>query len=494
MTESAEFDFDLFVIGGGSGGLACAKQAGALGVKVGLADFVTPSPQGTTYGLGGTCVNVGCIPKKLLHIAAHRAEIMHEAGEYGFDGVKAEHVQTNWGGLLTAINMHIRKLNWNYKTELRGSNVKYYNSFATFEDKHTLKLTKKSGESETVTARYILIATGGRPSLGGYPGAEECCISSDDIFWRQTPPGKTLVVGASYIALECAGFLVGLGYDTTVMVRSILLRGFDQDIADRIGSSMERRGCKFVRDMVPNRFEKTSDGKTRVFYHNMDGKEEVFGDYDSVLLAVGRQGTASKLDLEKAGVEFKKSNGKIIVAADDDKTNVENIFAIGDVVEGRLELTPPAIFAGKLLAERLFAYGVQKMDYTNIATTVFTPVEYGCVGLSEEAAKAQYPYCTVYHRVFQPLDDTLLHNKPNDECYMKVICEPMEARVVGIHYYGPNAGEVIQGFAVAMRAGCKKSDLDNTVGIHPTNAEWFVSMSMNQVKIEGQALEASGGC
>lgn len=158
-----------------------------------------------------------------------------------------------------------------------------------------------------------------------------------------------------------------------------------------------------------------------------------------------------------------------------------------------MELTPPAIFAGKLLAERLFAYTSQEMDYKNIPTTVFTPVEYGCVGLSEDQAKIDVPYHTVYHKYFQPLDDALLHDKPSDECYIKVITEPKEGKIVGIHYLGPHAGEVIQGLAVAMRAGCTKDDLDNTVGIHPTNAEQFVSMSLNTVKEEGVELSAEGG-
>jgi thioredoxin reductase (NADPH) len=495
MADEAVYDFDLFVIGGGSGGLACAKQAASLGVKVGLADFVTPSPQGTTYGLGGTCVNVGCIPKKLLHIAAHRAETLREAHEYGFEGPSREGVVSQWEKLITSINMYIRKLNWNYKTELRNSNVKFYNAFATFADAHTLELKNKAGAVEKVTAKFILVATGGRPSLGGYPGAEECCISSDDIFWQKTAPGKTLVVGASYIALECAGFLAGLGYDTTVMVRSILLRGFDQDIADRIGGSLERRGVAFVRETVPSRFEKAEDGKKIVFVKDPStGVESEFGRFDTVLMAVGRTGTANSLNLEAVGVEYKKSNGKIKIDNSQDRTNVENIFAIGDVVDGRIELTPPAIFAGKLLADRLFAYGSETLDYNNIATTVFTPVEYGCVGVTEDQAKELYPYSTVYHKVFQPLDDVLIIDKPNDECYMKVIAEPTEGRLVGIHFYGPHAGEVIQGLAVAMKAGCTKHDLDNTIGIHPTNAEQFVSMSLTQVKEDGVELEANGGC
>lgn len=495
MSTESQYDFDFFVIGGGSGGLAAAKAAANLGAKTGLADFVKPSPAGTSYGLGGTCVNVGCIPKKLLHIAAHRLDVMKEASEYGlFAGESETTASANWQKLLQSVNMYIRKLNWGYKTELRDNKVTFFNSFATFVDQHTLNLTKKDGSTEQITAKYILIACGGRPSLGGYPGAEENCISSDDIFWRQTPPGKTLVVGASYIALESAGFLNGLGFDTTVMVRSILLRGFDEDISNKIGKAMERMGVKFEWGLTPSRFEKNSEnGKVKVFVPSQEGGEVLYGEFDTVLMAVGRNGCANLLNLEAAGVLYKKTNGKIY-ASNDDKTNVENIFALGDVVDGRMELTPPAIMAGKLMAERLFAYTSQQMDYTNVATTVFTPVEYGCVGLSEEQAKATVPYHTVYHRFFQPLDYALLHGRPEDECYMKVITEPKEGRVVGFHYFGPNAGEVIQGLAVAMKAGVTKDHLDATIGIHPTSAEWFVQGNMNTVKEEGVELTTGGGC
>lgn len=256
---------------------------------------------------------------------------------------------------------------------------------------------------------------------------------------------------------------------------------------------MERRGVKFERGTVPSRFERDpSSGKVRVFTPTQSGGESLFGEFDTVLMAVGRKGYANRLNLEAAGVIYNGSNGKI-PAGNDDKTNIENIFAIGDVVEGRMELTPPAIFAGKLLADRLFCYSSTTMDYKNVATTVFTPVEYGCVGLSEDQAIEQIPYCTTYHKYIQPLDDALLSNRPDDECYIKVITEPTEGKVVGVHYLGPHAGEVIQGLAVAMKAGCTKEHLDNTIGIHPTNAEQFVNMSLTKVKEAGVELSAEGG-
>jgi thioredoxin/glutathione reductase (selenoprotein) len=495
MSAESQYDFDFFVIGGGSGGLAAAKAAATLGAKTGLADFVKPSPAGTSYGLGGTCVNVGCIPKKLLHIAAHRLEVIKEASEFGLASSSSEtEARANWEKLIQSVNMYIRKLNWNYKTELRDNQVTYYNAFAKFIDKHTLELTNKAGEVQRVSAKYILIACGGRPSLGGYPGAEENCISSDDIFWKKSAPGSTLVVGASYIALESAGFLNGLGFQTTVMVRSILLRGFDQDVAGMIGKSMERMGVKFEWGLTPSRFEKNPEtGKVKVFVPGENGQGALFGEFDTVLMAVGRNGCAKQLNLEAAGVMYKQTNGKIY-ASNDDRTNVDNIFALGDVVDGRMELTPPAIMAGKLLAERLFAFATQQMDYNNIPTTVFTPVEYGCVGLSEDQAKATVPYATVYHRYFKPLEHNLLHDRPDDECYMKVITEPKEGRIVGMHYLGPNAGEVIQGFAAAIKAGVTKEHLDSTIGIHPTSAEWFVQGNLNTVKQEGAELTTGGGC
>jgi len=203
----ATYDYDLFVIGGGSGGMAASKKASDLGAKVAVADFVKPSPAGTTWGLGGTCVNVGCIPKKLMHHAALFRESMADAHGLGWD-TRASH---SWEEMVTKVNSYIKSLNWGSKTELRSKNVTYFNSFATFEDAHTLKLDNGKGKVEKVTAKYILIACGGRPNLGGYPGVEECCISSDDIFWKKKAPGKTLVVGASYIALECAGFLAAFG-------------------------------------------------------------------------------------------------------------------------------------------------------------------------------------------------------------------------------------------------------------------------------------------
>jgi thioredoxin reductase (NADPH) len=481
----ATYDYELFVIGGGSGGLAAAKAANAHGAKVAVADFVKPSPAGTTWGLGGTCVNVGCIPKKLMHFASIYRETQGDMAAMGWDS-KTSH---SWVKMVDAVNQYIKGLNWGAKTELRDKKIKYYNKFATFAGKNEIKLTDKDGKEEQVTAKYILIACGGRPNLGGYPGAEECCISSDDIFWKKTPPGKTLVVGASYIALETAGFMASFGFDTTIMVRSILLRGFDQEIAKKIGDYMEGHGCKFVRETVPSKFEKMADGKIKVFV-----KDAEYGIYDTVFVAIGRTGCANWLNLEAAGVPYNK-NGKVVANDDESiKEAPENIFAIGDVIEGMPELTPVAIQAGRLLAGRLFGGKTKKMDYADIATTVFTPLEYGVIGLSEEDAEKQLgkDNIVIYHALAKPLEWALNTEERGEEYgFFKVICDKTKGeKVVGLHILGPNCGEVTQGFAVAMKAGMTKEHLDDAVGIHPTFAEAFTTLGADSIKKEGQVLQA----
>jgi pyruvate/2-oxoglutarate dehydrogenase complex dihydrolipoamide dehydrogenase (E3) component len=236
--------------------------------KVVLYDFVKPTPIGTTWGVGGTCVNVGCIPKKLFHTAAKYGHIIKDSHDYGWQGIDTEKLTNDWSTLQTNVGNHIRSINWGYKrSNLPEHNVKLETKYARFVDEHTLETEDVKGVKGTVTARNIVIACGGRPRYPDIPGAKELGITSDDIFWRTSPPGKTLVVGASYVALECAGFLHHLGFDTTVMVRSILLRGFDQEVAEQIGADMESSGCKFVREALPTRLEKAPDGKQiRVSY------------------------------------------------------------------------------------------------------------------------------------------------------------------------------------------------------------------------------------
>lgn len=375
------------------------------------------------------------------------------------------------------VDNHIRSLNFGYRAELTKKEIKYYNKFATFVDNHTIKLTDKKGKEETVTAEHILIACGGRPTYPDIPGAKEYCITSDDIFWKREAPGKTLVVGASYVALECAGFINAMGYEVDVMVRSILLRGFDQDMANRIGEDMKVMGINFINEATPSKIEKRDDGKLVVSYSQ--GGLTVTGEYDTVLLAIGRKIITDQLNLDAAGVVC-EPNGKI-KTNEDESTNVPNIHAVGDVKFGGLELTPVAIEAGKRLSRRLFNKSYQLMNYHTIPTTVFTPLEYGSCGWSEEDAIKEYgdERIEIYHTTFQPLE--WQYNKAFNSkrlCYVKLVCLiPENMKIIGFHILCPNAGEITQGIGAAIHVGITKSQLDDVVGIHPTIAEEFTKLT-----------------
>ena len=495
--------YDLIVIGGGSGGLACAKKASKLlgqsdaGPKVAVCDFVKPSPPGTTWGLGGTCVNVGCIPKKLMHQASLLGEGMHDAKSYGWEVPEAKH---NWETMVTNVQMHIKSLNFGSRSDLMTEGVKYYNAYATFTDANTVTAVDKKGKTHTLTADKFVVATGGRPRYPDIPGAKEHCITSDDVFAMKTPPGKTLVVGASYVALECAGFINGVGFDTTVMMRSIPLRGFDQQMAGHIKTYMEETAkIKFLEGAVPTAVELTDGGRKKVTWQLKDGTT-ASDEYDTVLLAIGRNVCTDAIGLDAAGVKVNPRSGKVPVSATE-QTNVPHIYALGDIIDGEAldppsaltELTPVAIQAGRLLASRLFVDGFEgKMDYGLVPTTVYTPIEYGSCGLAEEDAIAKLgeKNVEVYHSYFKPLEWTVPHRGDN-ACYAKIICDLTDSeRVIGLHVCGPNAGEMTQGFAVAMRCGATKADFTNTVGIHPTTAEEFTILSVS--KRSGDSAEKAG--
>jgi thioredoxin reductase (NADPH) len=397
----------------------------------------------------------------------------------------------DWNTMIGNIQNHIHASNFGFKGELRSKNVKYYNKYATFKDEHTLILTDSKGKTEEVTADKILIAVGLRPLYPDVPGIKECCITSDDFFSYQKSPGRTLIVGASYIALECACVLSELGYPVTVLVRSVLLRGFDGDMAKRVGEALERRHIRFIYKGVPVSFSKgEKEGEIIAKYKLTETGEEKSEVFDTCLIATGREACTNSLGLDKIKVNTAK-NGKIIVKPDD-QTNVPNIYAIGDCSEGRPELTPPAIQAGKYLARRLFNGATELVDYENIPTTVFTGLEYSHCGLSEEGAIKKYgkENIKVYHSEFVPVYWT--YEPENEEkCYLKLCVNTSDNnRVVGLHILSPNAGDVCQGFAVAMKCGLTKEHLDASIGIHPTIAEEFTTL--DQVKGEGELKK--GGC
>uniref|UniRef100_A0AAY4EGL5 thioredoxin-disulfide reductase (NADPH) n=1 Tax=Denticeps clupeoides TaxID=299321 RepID=A0AAY4EGL5_9TELE len=461
LLDGETYEYDLIVIGGGSGGLACSKEAALLGKNVMVLDYVVPTPKGTTWGLGGTCVNVGCIPKKLMHQTALLSTALQDARKFGWEFDEA--VKHNWDTMKTAVNNYIGSLNWGYRVALQDKKVKYVNSYAEFIEPHKIKATNKRGKETFHTAAKFILATGERPRYLGIPGDKEYCITSDDLFSLPYCPGKTLVVGASYVALECGGFLAGLGLDVTVMVRSILLRGFDQEMANHIGDHMEEHGIKFVRKFVPIKvceLEKGTPGRLKVTAKSTESDELYEGEFNTVLIAVGRDACTGKIGLDKVGVKVNPKNGKIPVN-DEEQTNVPHIYAIGDILEGKWELTPVAIQAGKLLARRLFGGSMAKCDYVNVPTTVFTPLEYGCCGHAEERAVE-------------------LYGQENIEVGFCKLLISIRNRVIGFHYLGPNAGEVTQGFGAAIKCGVTKEQLDDTIGIHPTCAEIFTTLGVTK--------------
>ncbi|KAM9394382.1 thioredoxin reductase 2, tandem duplicate 2 [Pholidichthys leucotaenia] len=477
---TGKYDYDLVVIGGGSGGLACSKEAAQLGQKVAVLDYVEPSPKGTKWGLGGTCVNVGCIPKKLMHQAALLGTAVKDAKKYGWQIPGT--VCHDWATMAEAVQNHVRSLNWGHRVQLQDKKVKYLNLRGSLVDEHTIKGLSKAGKETILTAKNIVIATGGRPKYPtNIPGAMEHGITSDDIFWLKESPGKTLVVGASYVSLECAGFLTGIGLDTTVMVRSIALRGFDQQMAGLVTDYMEAYGTKFAWKSVPKRVDKLSTGAVQVTWTNTQTGIEHRDTFDTVLWAVGRAPETKAVGLDKLGVELNKETGKIVVAADD-ATSVPNIYAFGDIGEGRPELTPTAIKAGKLLARRLAGQSSELMNYDNVPTTVFTPLEYSCVGLSEGEAEKRHGKdgIEVYHAFYKPLEFTVAERDAT-QCYIKVVCERGGSeKILGLHFTGPNAGEVTQGFALGLQCGATYSHLLRTVGIHPTCAEEVVKVNITK--------------
>ncbi|KAJ5080331.1 thioredoxin reductase 1 cytoplasmic [Anaeramoeba ignava] len=469
-------EFDLVVIGGGSGGLAASQEAAKFGAKVALLDFVETTPHGSNWGIGGTCVNVGCIPKKLFHFSSQIKELMDFSESYGWNFDKSS-LKMDWKTLVGNVQDHIHSLNWGYKTKLRDKNISYFNALGKFKTNHIIELNKRNYEKEEIYGDKIIIATGGKPRYPSISGSK-FCITSDDLFSLKKPPGKTLIIGASYIALETAGFLKSFGYDTTVMVRSQILRKFDQQIANLIQKNMEKKGIKFMINTTVKNIEKQKENYEVTFCEH-DLKHQKLENFETVISAIGRDPRTFGLNLEKIGVSMNKK-GKII--HENEQTNIKNIYAIGDVLETDYELTPVAIMQGKLLAQRLFSNLKTKMDYSLIPTTVFTPLEYGFVGLSEEDAIKKYKQenIEVYHSFITPLEFTVPHVGEN-ETYLKVICNKLEnEKIIGIHYLGPNAGEIIQGFAVAIKIGLTKNQLTSSVGIHPTCAENFTTLDITK--------------
>jgi glutathione reductase (NADPH) len=449
MTEK----FDLVVIGGGSGGLAAAQRAAEYGARVVLAEPAR---------LGGTCVNVGCVPKKIMWNAAELGRAQHDARDYGF-GVEAGSI--DWSLLKAKRDAYIERLNGLYAANLAKRGVELVRARASFVDAHTVRAAERS-----LHAEHIYIATGSRPRVPTIPGAE-LGITSDGFFELTGRPERVAVVGSSYIAIELAGILAGLGSETTLVLRGdTALKTFDDMLGEVALTMLRDEGVEVVTRAVPAALRRAARGALEL--QSRDGRQ--LGPFDSVLWAIGRGAAVEELALERAGVGLDVEG--FICNDRYQVSNVPGIYAIGDV-SGRAQLTPVAIAAGRRLSDRLFGGQTGRhLDYENIPTVIFGRPPLGTVGLSEKTAHERYGAgnVTVFRSSFVPLYNALTTAKPRSE--MKLITTGSEQRIVGLHVVGPGADEMLQGFAVAVRMGATKKDFDDTVAIHPTSAEEFVTM------------------
>jgi glutathione reductase (NADPH) len=445
--------FDLVVIGGGSGGLAAAQRAAEYGARAVLIE---------SGRLGGTCVNVGCVPKKIMWNAAELGGALHDARDYAFRLDERGH---DWQSLKRKRDAYVTKLNEIYAANLARRNVELLRGRASFLDARTV-----SAAGRTLSAPHVIIATGGRPEVPRVPGAE-LGITSDGFFELEALPPRMLVAGGGYIAVELSGIFAGLGAQTTLALRGPApLRAFDPMIAETSLALLREAGVTVVTDIAPGSITRDADGALIATF--ADGRS--IGPFDRLLWAVGRQATVADLALERAGVRLDASG---FIATDlYQATSADGVYAIGDVT-GRAQLTPVAIAAGRRLADRLFGgQAGRHLDYDNIPTVIFGHPPIGTVGLTEPAARARYGHdaVKVFRSSFVSLYHAVTDARPRTE--MKLVTLGPEQRIVGLHVVGAGADEMLQGFAVALRMGATKKDFDDTVAIHPTSAEEFVTM------------------
>ncbi|GER06515.1 glutathione-disulfide reductase [Iodidimonas muriae] len=448
MTQSP-YDYDLFVIGAGSGGVRASRIAASLGAKVAVAE---------EYRVGGTCVIRGCVPKKLMTYAAHFHEDFEDAVGFGWDAVTPNF---DWTKFIAAKDAEIDRLNGLYKKMLASNNVEVFESRATLEDAHTVRMGDK-----TVTADTILVATGGTVNLPRTPGVEHA-ITSNEAFHLKELPKDIVIVGGGYIAVEFAGIFNGLGSNVTLVYRrDRILRGFDEDLRIRLQKAMQDKGIKILCHTDVEAIEKTGDGLSLTLNSGESLKA------DQLMYAIGRRPYTEGLGLERAGVAL-DTNGAVTVD-DYSRTNVENIYAVGDVTD-RIALTPVAIKEGHAFALTRFKGTPVSPDHHNVASAVFSHPPIGTVGMTEDQAIDKLGDVDVYESDYRPMKNTLAGR--DERAYAKIIVDCKTDKVVGIHMIGPDSPEIIQGFAVAIKMGLTKADLDKTVAIHPSSAEELVLMS-----------------
>ncbi len=451
--------YDYIAIGGGSGGIASINRAASYGKKCAIIE---------AKHLGGTCVNVGCVPKKVMFYGAQIAEaINHYAPDYGFD---VDVKKFDFAKLVESRQAYISRIHTSYDNVLAKNNVEVIRGFAKFVNKNTLEVTFVDGSTEQVTADHILIATGGRPSIPAIKGAEYG-IDSNGVFALTELPKRTAVVGAGYIAVELAGVLNSLGVETHLFVRKHApLRNFDPMMVETLVESMQQDGITLHTHAIPKEVAKNADGS--VTLHLEDGREQTI---DCLIWTIGREPTTDKINLQAAGVE---ANERGFIKVDKyQNTNVPGIYAVGDIIEGGIELTPVAVAAGRRLSERLFNNKPNEhLDYNLVPSVVFSHPPIGTVGLTEPQAIEQYgaENVKVYKSSFTSMYTAVTQHR--QACRMKLVCVGKEEKIVGLHGIGFGVDEMIQGFAVAIKMGATKADFDNTVAIHPTGSEEFVTM------------------
>jgi glutathione reductase (NADPH) len=456
-----QFDYDLFVIGGGSGGVRAGRLASSMGNKVGIAE---------EYRYGGTCVIRGCVPKKLMVYASHFHDSFEDAegfgwsvGEYRFD----------WTKLIANKDTEIARLEGLYRKGLDTAKADIFDTRAVLEGKHSVRLLS---EDRAVTARRILIAVGGTPSrLADLPG-EEYCITSDDVFHLDARPGSIVIFGGGYIAVEFACIFAGLGTKTTLVYRGDkILRGFDIDLRLSLQAEMRKRGIRVVCETIPQHVSRKGDGGLSI---TLDNGEVV--DADQAMLAVGRKPQTQNLGLELAGVECNWSGH---IAVDEySKSNVDSIWAVGDVSD-RVQLTPVAIHEAMCFVETEFKHNPTAPDHDLIATGVFSQPEIGTVGLSEVEAAERHGNLNVFAAKFRPMKHTL--SGRDEQMLMKIIVEEESELVIGVHILGEGAAEMAQILAIALKSGVTKSDFDRTMAVHPTASEELVTMYEPSYRVVG---------
>lgn len=444
--------FDYLVIGGGSGGLGSVRRAAEYGVKGAIIEEAR---------WGGTCVNVGCVPKKVMFNTAMHAEFIHDHKGYGFD---VDFKNFDWGSVKTKRDAYIKRLNGIYETNLDKAKVERIVGHASFTEDKCVEVN-----GQKYAADHILIATGGRPSIPNIPGAEHG-ISSDGFFDLETLPKKAVVVGAGYIAVELAGIFGALGSDTSLLIRyEQVLRTFDDVISKAVTDNLEPGGVKLLKKTQVSKVEKGADGLLTLETNN-----GIIDKVDCLLWAIGRAPNTDTIGLDKIGVEVDKRHN--IVVDEFQNTNVPGIYALGDVC-GKALLTPVAIAAGRRLAMRLFAGKKDlKLSYDNIPTVVFSHPPVGTVGLTEEEANVKFGKENVktYKADFVPMYYAMLEHKMR--CTMKLVCTLPDEKVVGLHMVGQGCDEMLQGFGVAIKMGATKAQFDECVAIHPTSSEELVTM------------------